>query len=82
MKRMSKRRMGIAGMIATAALVMFAAIGTAVPAAAVAAVATAAPSPALAATGADVMPWLILAGVALLAGLAAVLIGVARRRRS
>jgi LPXTG-motif cell wall-anchored protein len=37
---------------------------------------------ALAATGADVMPWLIAGGVAILAGLAAVLVGVMRRRRS
>ncbi|MBT2500760.1 LPXTG cell wall anchor domain-containing protein [Agromyces sp. ISL-38] len=73
---MSKRRRGIAAMIA-ATLVVFAAIGTAAPAAA----AAAGPA-ALAATGADVMPWLIAGGVALLAGLAAVLVGVVRRRRS
>ncbi|RXZ72664.1 LPXTG cell wall anchor domain-containing protein [Agromyces albus] len=81
MKRMSKRRMGIAGMIATATSVVFAAIATAAPAAAATAAASAAPA-ALAATGADVMPWLIAGGVALLAGLAAVLVGFVRRRRS
>lgn len=79
MKRMPNRRTGIAGVFATATLVVFAAVGTAAPAAAAV---TAAGPARLAATGADVTPWLIAGGVALLAGLAAVLVGAVRRRRS